>query len=186
MVENKNDPQFVLKLNELEQNALQSKRLIDLYEVLDILSGTQDSEERINNIYQNILEVALENLAGKLEQKNLFALDNEEELYTLRALYEYAINHYSNNDFKGASELFFMLNVLVEDSTIRFSMQLHAIGAAEHISFDEFVEKFIDLDALKDDEGAIFMDRYKEGVQEFVNAKTKTLKELYRLYHNKE
>jgi len=185
MIENKNDPQFTQKLNELEQNALKTQKLTDLYEVLDVLSGTESDESRVNNIYQNILEIALELFANKLESKETLNLDDEEELYTLRALYEYAINHYSNSDFKGASELFLMLSILTNNATIVFSMQLHAISSAEHIKFEDFVERFIDLEALQNDEGAIFMDRFKDGVQEYVDSKATTLKELYKLYQDK-
>jgi len=185
MIDNKNDPQFEQKLNELEANALSTQKLKDLYEVLDLLSGSEKDESRVNNIYQNILEISLELFANKLESKEILNLDDEEELYTLRALYEYAINHYSNNDFKGASELFLMLSILTEDATLAFSMQLHAVCSAENIKFDDFVEKFIDIESLQNDEGAIFMDRFKDGAQEYVNSKADTLKTLYKLYQNK-
>ena len=185
MIENKNDPQVTQKLNELEENALNTQKLTDLYEVLDLLSGTESDESRVNNIYQNILEIALELFASKLESKETLNLNDEEELYTLRALYEYAINHYSNNDFKGASELFLMLSILTDDATLIFSMQLHAISSAENIKFEDFVDRFIDLEALQNDEGAIFMDRFKDGVQEYVNSKTDVLKKLYKLYQDR-
>jgi len=185
MIENKNDPEFEQKLNELEANAFKSEQLTNLYEVLDILSGTDSNEERINKIYQSILEIALEHLANKLEAKETFKLEDENELYTLRALYEYAINHYSNNDYKGASELFLMLSILTEEPSIKFTMQLHAVASAEHLKFEDFVDTYIDIETLQNDENAIFMDRFKDGAQEYVNSKSSTLQKLYKLYQDK-
>ena len=78
-----------------------------------------------------------------------------------------------------------MLSILTDDSTLIFSMQLHAIASAEHIKFEAFVDRFIDIESLQNDEGAIFMDRFKDGVQEYVNSKADTLKKLYKLYQDR-
>jgi len=78
-----------------------------------------------------------------------------------------------------------MLSILTDDATLIFSMQLHAISSAENIKFEDFVDRFIDLEALQNDEGAIFMDRFKDGVQEYVNSKTDVLKKLYKLYQDR-
>jgi hypothetical protein len=107
----------------------------------------QDSD--LTAFYANILELALENLTNALEVAKRFNLNEVQDFATIRALYEYAIEHYSAKSLSDASALFEILVGLSEDDKFSKSMKVHQFCANESIDFDEFLQDYADIEATQ-------------------------------------
>ena len=106
------------------------------------------SEERdLIAFYANILDLALENLTNTLEAARTMDMSEVEDFATLRALYEYAMEHYSAGKLTDASALFEILAGLTEDKMFKTAMNAHKIGADAGISLDMFIATIGDVDA---------------------------------------
>jgi hypothetical protein len=121
-----------------------------LYELVECHHGELNDDIE-QGIYGNILDLALELLTNTLESEGKLSLENEQERYTLRALYEYAISHYSSKRFSDAKALFEVLEgTSVEEEFVR-SMQIHAAAAALEIDIDSFIDKYCEVNEKLDD-----------------------------------
>jgi hypothetical protein len=181
IVELQNDPSFLDKLNEMEKSGLEDKNLVSLYDVLDSLLLFQEgNSERINKIYEVILEEALHNLKKRLENETLFSLENQIDHYTLRAIYEYGIDKYSKSLFTEAKELFIMLSILTDNSSFKGAMQIHLVAVLKEISLSDFIEEYIDLEELEKDEDSFFMLYFKDNANSFLHENSELIRSAMR------
>ncbi len=125
-------------------------------------------EEDLAGYYANILELALENLTNALEQARRFSLNEVQEFATLRALYEYAIEHYSAGNPNDAGALFEILEGLTEDESFGKAMKLHHLACSENFSLDEFLEKIADVDATQK-AGTFYISVFSSEAQHLLN-----------------
>jgi len=117
---------------------------------LYVLEGqAQESFEESDLIayYANILDLALENLTNALEAARTMDISQVQDYATLRALYEYAMEHYSAGKKADASALFEILAGLCSDETFSKAMRIHQLGADAGLSIDVFVSTIADVDA---------------------------------------
>jgi hypothetical protein len=147
----KTDHVFLETLKNKKSEAISQKNIIKLYEVLDnyLFLSRDEDQKTIDEIYSVILDKAIDNLTYKLESNQMFSFEDEEEHMTLRAIYEYAIEHYSSNSFSEARELFLMLSILTENNNFRGAMQIHAVATIKKLSFDDFLDQFVDIEQIK-------------------------------------
>jgi len=110
---------------------------------------TLTEESDLIAFYANILDLALENLTGTLEAMRTMDMGEVEDFATLRALYEYAIEHYSAGKYRDASALFEILAGLTEDKRFSTAMNAHKIGADAGINLEMFMSTIGDLDATQ-------------------------------------
>jgi hypothetical protein len=166
----KNDPVFLDSLQKRETEALEEQNILKLYDVLDTyLLLEKGSDEQINRLYENILELALDKLSYKLQSRETCSLDNDEEHITLRAIYEYAIEHYSSGKLHEASELFLMLSILTENRTFIGAMQIHLVATLKNISFDDFLDEFVDIDMMDEQNESFFMLYFRDSANRFLH-----------------
>ena len=97
--------------------------------------------------YANILDLALENLTNALEAARQMDISEVQDYATLRALYEYAMEHYSAGKKEDASALFEILAGLSIDETFAKAMKIHQLGADAGLSIDVFIATIADVDA---------------------------------------
>ena len=97
--------------------------------------------------YANILDLALENLTNALESARQMDITEVQDYATLRALYEYAMEHYSAGKKADASALFEILAGLSSDETFSKAMKIHQLGADAGLSIDVFIATIADVDA---------------------------------------
>ncbi len=142
------NPEFLKYLEETQKNAMDTKNISALYEVLDSLLILDLTEEnRVNLVYNTILEIAFENIEKILKEGKRLSVEGD-ELYYVRAFYELGIEKWSNGDCKGAKELFFILAGLVDNETLSNALDVHIIACTKEISLDEFYEKSVDTSAI--------------------------------------
>jgi hypothetical protein len=106
-------------------------------------------ENTLHGFYANILDLALEKLTDTLEAHRVMDMNEVQDFATLRALYEYAVEHYSAGALADASALFEVLSGLSNDTQFSSSLQLHWIAAKENISLDDFLDRIADIDATQ-------------------------------------
>ncbi|MBI3873431.1 MAG: hypothetical protein HY307_00120 [Arcobacter sp.] len=111
------NPEFLGFLEKKENDAISSKNIKELYEVLDTLLILDLDDERINKVYETILVVAFDGIGAKLDSHTKLTLDGDDFLY-IRAFYEHAIEKWSSDNFQGAKELLFVLSQIVDDELL--------------------------------------------------------------------
>jgi len=125
-------------------------------------------EKDIAGFYANILELALENLTNALEVARRFKLDEVQDFATIRALYEYAIEHYSAGSLSDGAALFEILTGLTEDKSFSKAMKIHQFSAQDGLNFEEFLEKIADIDATQN-AGTFYISCFTEEAQHLIN-----------------
>jgi hypothetical protein len=178
-----NDPQFWEELDKLETQGIENKNIVQLYSVLDILLLVKSSEaisQRINKIYGVIIEEALSRLHAKLEAEEFLDLNRELDHYILRAVYEYGIDHYSKNNLHEAKEIFIFLSIITENNVFRGAMQIHLVSILTNISFQEFLNKFVDMEKMETENESFFMLYFKDEANRFLHANADLIKKAIR------
>jgi hypothetical protein len=172
----KNNPQFMLELTNREEAAVKAKDIVGMYEILDTAVMLDLSAERLNRIYTEILQTVFDRLADKLTKQEFFNINDKTDLYTMRGIYEHGIERYSENDFKGAKEIFLILHHTANDETLSQAMMPHIVAAASQMKFDDFIDELVDVDNPNDSEiYGFFLTNFKPSVEGFMKEKAEVL-----------
>ncbi|QHG91441.1 hypothetical protein CVO_06150 [Sulfurimonas sp. CVO] len=147
--------------------AQQDGDIASLYVLEQQAHDTLD-EETIHGFYANILDLALERLTDTLESHRVMDMNEVQDFATLRALYEYAIEHYSAGKLSDASALFEVLSGLSNDKKFSLALKFHWIASKENLSLDDFLSKIADIDATQN-AGTFYISCFKEEAQKLLN-----------------
>jgi hypothetical protein len=104
------------------------------------------NEEEISGFYANILDLALEKLTNTLESCDKLKMDDVQDFATLRALYEYAMEHYHAGAAKDASALFEVLSGVTNDEYFSIALKYHYKASSENIDLDKFMNEYADIE----------------------------------------
>jgi len=174
----KKNEEFLANLETLEQEMKSEKSIRKGYQLLDALLLVSEDEEKINDVFTFVLQEAFDRLAEYLSQQRGFDLSKEEELFAARAIYEHAIERYSENDRKGAKELFQVLHYMIDDEPLQDAMMVHAISVMQGKDFDTFIEKVADTDRIDmNDPQAYFLKHFKMDVAQFLDENRDLMKQ---------
>ena len=144
----KQNDEFMANLVLLEEEMNKEKSIQKGYQLLDALLLVSEDEDKINDVFTFILKEAFDRLAEYLSQQKGFDLSSEEDLFTARAIYEHAIERYSENDMKGAKELFQVLHYMLDEEMLKDAMMVHAISVMKDKDFDTFISEIADTDNI--------------------------------------
>ena len=158
----KQDENFIADMKKFEDEMYNQKSIEKGYLLLGTKMAIQASEDEINEIFTFIVGQAFDVLAENLTQHKGFSITNPEELATARAIYEHGIQRYSENDIKGAKEIFLVLHHTIEDDDLKDAMMIHACAVMAGHSFDDFIEKLADTSAIDENNPTAFF------IQDFV------------------
>ena len=161
----KKDENFIADMKKFEDEMYNQKSIEKGYLLLGTKMAIQASEDEINDIFTFIVNQAFDVLAENLTQHKGFNMNNPEELATARAIYEHGIQRYSENDIKGAKEIFLVLYHTIEDDELKDSMMIHACAVMAGHKFDEFIENLADTSAIDEMNPTAFF------IQDFVQPK---------------
>lgn len=103
-------------------------------------------EQTLSAFYANILDLAMENLTNALESARRMDIAEVQDFATLRALYEYAMEHYSEGKRSDASALFEILSGLCEEKRFSEAMKCHMEAVNDGLGLDDFIEKRADIE----------------------------------------
>jgi len=135
------------KLDELKTKVLEAQQNSDIASLYVLEKEAQNSfdEETLQGFYSNILDMALENLTNTLESHRKMDFKEVQDYATVRALYEYAMEHYSAGAISDASALFEVLSGVSDDSGFTLAMKFHWIASKEGITINDFLENVADV-----------------------------------------
>ena len=142
--------EFLVQVRENSIEAVHNGDIKALYDLVET-HNEELNDEIEQGLYGNILELALELLTNALETKSKLSLKDEQQRYTLRALYEYAISHYSSKHFADAKALFEVLEGTAQEDNFIKSMKIHAAACANEIDIDSFIDEFCIVNDKLDD-----------------------------------
>ena len=182
--EARSNPDFLEYLEKTRVDAISSKNIEALYEVLDTMLILDLDETKINSIYEHILSISFDEVQIIIDDGKKLSLDNH-ELYLVRSFYEHAIEKWSNEQFAAAKELFFVLCNIIEDEILEKSLNVHLLALANSMSLDDFYEKKVDSSSVSSEEKyAYFIDAYNFNIDDYLEEnKIKLEKEYASLKH---
>ncbi len=163
------------KTKELKEKVLQAQQKSDIAALYILEQQAHDTfdEETLQGFYANILDLALERLTQTLEAHKKMDMNEVQDFATLRALYEYAIEHYSAGETNDAAALFEVLSGLSNDEKFSAAVKLHWISASEKISLDDFLDRIADIEATQR-AGTFYISQFEQEAQKLLyNAKDK-------------
>lgn len=158
------------KVEELKTKVLKAQEegdIASLY-ILEQEAHEVFDEDTLHGFYANILDLALEKLTDALEAPRKMDINEVQDFATLRALYEYAIEHYSAGAIDDASALFEVLSGLTNDKTFSDALKVHTAASREKISIEDFLDEIADLDATED-AGTFYISHFRDKVQDLLN-----------------
>jgi hypothetical protein len=145
----KQDKEFLDNIKRLEQESRELHSVEKAYKLLDAKLIIEAKEEEIDEVFGFIVNTALDKLATTLsENKSFDVVGDEEDRAVARAIYEYGMQRYSENDKKGAKELFLVLYHTIDYDELKDAMMVHACLASGGVEFDRFIDEFVDVDSV--------------------------------------
>lgn len=148
-------------------NAQQNGDIASLF-VLEQQAHELFDEDTLNDFYANILDLALERLTDTLEAHRVMDMNEVQDFATIRALYEYAIEHYSAGKISDASALFEVLSGLSNDKKFSSALKFHWIASKENISLDDFLSNIADIEATQN-AGTFYISCFSKEAQKLLD-----------------
>ena len=174
----KKDPEFLANIKRLEQECKAEQSIAKGYQLLDAQLIIEAPEDEINEIFTFIVNNAFDRLAQKLTDSQKFDMNDAEDLATARAIYEHGIQRYSENDKKGAKEIFLVLHYTLEHEELKDAMMVHAVAVMAGHSFDDFIENLVDVEGVNEhDPLAFFIQTFSQPTDILLTMFAKQVKE---------
>ena len=173
----KRNEEFLGNLKNIEAEMKEEKSIAKGYQLLDAKLLLEAPEEEINEIFTFIVNTAFDVLAERLTQGKGFDMDEYEDLATARAIYENGIQRYSENDKKGSKEIFLVLHHTMQNDELKDAMMVHACAVMAGHSFDDFIEKLVDISEVDEsDPTAFFIQTFVQPTDILLNMFAKYVK----------
>ena len=166
------------KVETLKEKVLEAQKKSDIAALYVLESEAHElfDEETLQGFYANILDLALEKLTQTLEAHRKMDLTEVQDFATTRALYEYAMEHYSAGQIKDAAALFEVLSGMTNDDKFSWSLTLHTYAAQENMTLEDFMENMADIEVTQNN-GTFYISGFKKEAQQLLdNAKEKAAK----------
>ncbi|MFT5660337.1 MAG: hypothetical protein ACI9TV_000978 [Sulfurimonas sp.] len=163
------------KVKELKVKVLEAQQNADIaamYILQEEAHATFD-EETLSGFFANILDLALENLTNTLESCSKFNINDVQDFATLRALYEYAMEHYHAGAMKDASALYEVLAGITNDEEFSLSLKYHYIAADKGISLEVFMDDYADMEKTQTNK-TFYISCFKKKAQSLLVMKKST------------
>jgi len=158
------------KVDELKAKVLEAQKNSDIAALYVLEAEAQEhfDEETLSAFYANILDMALENLTNTLESHRKMDLNEVQDFATTRALYEYAMEHYSAGAIADASALFEVLSGMSSDDKFSWSLKLHWMATAENITLDDFMSNMADIEVTQAN-GTFYISGFTKEAQKLLD-----------------
>lgn len=160
------------KVTELKAQVLKAQENSDIAAmyILQEEAHAIFDDETLNGFFANILDLALENLTNTLESCNKFDVNEVQDFATLRALYEYAMEHYHAGASKDASALYEVLAGITDDETFSIALKYHQSAADKGISLELFMDEYADMEKTQTNK-TFYISAFTNKAQELLDIK---------------
>jgi len=153
----KKDPEFLANIKRLEQECKEEESIAKGYQLLDAHLVIESPEDEVNEVFTFIVNTAFDKLAEYLStHKSFDVVKNIEERAIARAIYEHAIQRYSENDKKAAKEMFLVLYHTIDHAELKDAMMIHACAVMAGNSFENFIEDMVDVSGIDEHDPLAF------------------------------
>ena len=177
----KKDPEFLANIARLERECKEQESIAKGYQLLDAQLIIEAPEEEINEIFTFIVNTAFDRLAEKLTTSVLFDMNDDEDRATARAIYEHGIQRYSENDKKGAKEIFLVLHYTIAHAGLKDAMMVHAAAVMAGYDFEDFIENLVDVEEVDaHDPLAFFIQTFTEPTEVLLQKYAKQVEEAHK------
>jgi len=135
------------------------------YNEFENLLKKDGDEDRINELFGEILEKSIEILNEKSESNQF--LEYPEHHFVIRALFEYFLELWSEGAYDEAKTLGYDLVYMVNDENLQEAFSMFIFGVLEKMS----VEKFLDLYVIpenEDDNYEMFFTNFNDEIVELI------------------
>ncbi|MCW8953729.1 MAG: hypothetical protein OQK48_02170 [Sulfurimonas sp.] len=158
------------KVQELKTKVLEAQQKSDIASLYVLEQQAHDlfDEDTLQGFYANILDLALERLTDTLESHRVMDMNEVQDFATLRALYEYAVEHYSAGQIADASALFEVLSGLSNDEKFSSALKFHWIASKENLSLDDFIGNIADIESTQK-EGTFYISCFNKEAQKLLD-----------------
>ncbi len=174
----KRDEEFLGNLKTIEAEMRAENSIAKGYQLLDAKLLLKAPEDEINEIFTFIVNRAFDVLSERLTQHRGFDMNEYEDLATARAIYENGIQRYSENDKKGAKEIFLVLHHTMQTPELKDAMMVHACAVMAGHSFDDFIDNLVDVTGVDEsDPTAFFIQTFTQPTDILLNMFAKQVKE---------
>jgi len=126
-------------------------------------------ENELIGYYKNILDLALERLTDILESHKKVSLNEVDDFATIRALYEYAMEHYHAGKLNDASALFEVIGGIVDDEKFSKAMKIHTKATQNKIDLDTFLDEYADMEMVQKS-GNFYIGDFTKKAQELLKS----------------
>ncbi len=151
------------KTEQLKKEILKAQEQGDIAKLYTLEQEVQDNfnEDLIVGYYKNILDLALERLTDILESKSKLSFESVSDVATVRALYEYAIEHYHAGKIYDAAALFEVLSGITDSKDFSDALKIHTKAANKNISLDQFLEDYV----MQDEIDTFYINKFTKEAQ---------------------
>jgi len=157
----KKDPEFLANIKRLEEECRKEESIAKGYQLLDAQLVIEADEDEINEVFTYIVNTAFDKLSQYLVEHRSFDMNDDEERAIARAIYEHAIQRYSENDTKAAKEMFLVLHHTMDHEGLKDAMMIHAAAVMSGMGFDDFIDNLVDVsDVDPNDPLALFIQSF--------------------------
>ena len=135
------------------------------YNEFENLLNKNGDEERINELFGEILERSIEILNEKSESNQF--LEYPEHQFVIRALFEYFLELWREGAYEDAKALGYDLVYMVNDENLKEAFSMFILGLFEKLP----VEKFLDLYVIpenEDDNYEMFFTNFNDEIVELI------------------
>ena len=146
------------------------------YKEFDELMTKNGDEDRINELFGEILEKSIEVLNEKSENKEF--LEYPEHQYVIRALFEYMLELWSEGEFEEAKALGYDLAYMVNDENLKEAFSMFVLGLLEKLPIEKFLDIYVNPEN-EDDEYEMFFMNFNDDIDELVIKHRDTFKKEF-------
>jgi len=146
------------------------------YKEFEKLLNKNEDEEKINELFGEILEKAIEVLNKRSENREF--LEYPEDKYVIRALFEYFLELWSEGEFEEAKNLGYDLVYMVNDENLKESFSMFVLGVLERLHIEKFLDIYV-IPENENDEYEMFFMNFNDEIDELVIKHRDTFKKEF-------
>jgi hypothetical protein len=135
------------------------------YKEFDHLMNSDGDENRINDLFGEILEKAIVVLNKRSENKEF--LEYPKDMYVIRALFEYFLELWSEGEWEEAKNLGYDLVYMVNDENLKEAFSMFVLGVLEKMPIEKFLDTYVNPEN-EDDEYEMFFMNFNDEIDELV------------------
>ena len=110
-------------------------------------------------------DLAVQMLNDKIDKKEQFHMENEEELYAVLFIFDNMVGFWAEGQFDIAYQVCNDMYILVDNPKIKEMFKLYSYGLDNEIDINTFMKEYVDMSKI-DAEFPMFLINFKDKISE--------------------